>query len=215
MRHICRFAAVIPLLAGIPAAAQNVSSGGGIASNGFHPTVQNDAPASPKRQAAPPGIPGAQSRDTAAQRRPELDVPPTEALFDAINRGDMALARDSLNRGADFNGRNVLGMTPLELSVDLSRNDITFLLLSLRSQATVSGPPQAASPVARANAPARRPGFVVQSSGNRATRSNSGRSQPETANAAAAATLAMSYASVPARPVPQMGFLGFGATATP
>jgi hypothetical protein len=33
---------------------------------------------------------------------------------------------------------NVLGMTPLEASVDLGRNDITFLLLSLRG-ASASG----------------------------------------------------------------------------
>ena len=59
---------------------------------------------------------------------------PTDALFDAINRGDIASARDALNRGADLNGVNVLGMTPMELSVDLGRNDISFLLLSMRGE---------------------------------------------------------------------------------
>jgi ankyrin repeat protein len=61
-------------------------------------------------------------------------MPPTDALFDAINRGDIAAARDALNRGADLNGVNVLGMTPMELSVDLGRNDISFLLLSMRGE---------------------------------------------------------------------------------
>ena len=57
---------------------------------------------------------------------------PTEALFDAINRGDIGTARDAISRGADLHGHNVLGMTPLELSVDLGRNDISFMLLSMR-----------------------------------------------------------------------------------
>jgi hypothetical protein len=58
---------------------------------------------------------------------------PTEGLFDAINRGDLAGARDAVNRGGELNGHNVLGLTPLELSVDLGRNDISFMLLSMRS----------------------------------------------------------------------------------
>jgi hypothetical protein len=57
---------------------------------------------------------------------------PTEGLFDAINRGDLTAARDAINRGADLGGQNLLGMTPLELSVDLGRNDISFVLLSMR-----------------------------------------------------------------------------------
>ena len=36
------------------------------------------------------------------------------------------------NRGADFDATNVLGLTPIDLSVDLGRNDITMFLLSLR-----------------------------------------------------------------------------------
>ena len=58
---------------------------------------------------------------------------PTDALFDAINRGDIATARDAISRGADLQGQNILGMTPLELSVDLGRNDISFMLLSMRA----------------------------------------------------------------------------------
>ena len=44
---------------------------------------------------------------------------PNDALFDAINRGDIAAARDAISRGADLGARNILGMTPMELSVDL------------------------------------------------------------------------------------------------
>jgi hypothetical protein len=59
---------------------------------------------------------------------------PTDALFDAINRGDIAAARDAVNRGADLGAQNILGMTPMELSVDLGRNDISFLMLSMRTE---------------------------------------------------------------------------------
>ena len=78
---------------------------------------------------------------------------PTAALFDAINRGDIIAARDALNRGADLNAQNVLGMTPIDLSVDLGRNDITFLLLSMRSGSDQAG----AETGRRARPGARRP----------------------------------------------------------
>lgn len=84
---------------------------------------------------APDAIPGAKPREGAAPAtRPVGDMQPTDALFDAINRGDIATARDALNRGADLDGVNILGMTPMELSVDLGRNDISFLLLSMRGE---------------------------------------------------------------------------------
>ncbi len=82
----------------------------------------------------PPALPGAQSsaETVIPAEKGTLDLPPTESLFDAIHRGDMVAARDALNRGADLDGHNVLGQTPLDLSIDLNRNDITFLLLSMR-----------------------------------------------------------------------------------
>ena len=39
---------------------------------------------------------------------------------------------DAISRGADLRGHNLLGMTPIELSIDLGRNDISFMLLSMR-----------------------------------------------------------------------------------
>jgi hypothetical protein len=93
------------------------------------------APDKPTAAAPADAMPGAKARGAAAPpTRPVGDMLPTEALFDAINRGDIASARDALNRGADLNGVNVLGMTPMELSVDLGRNDISFLLLSMRGE---------------------------------------------------------------------------------
>jgi hypothetical protein len=89
--------------------------------------------ASKPQVAPPPVLPGTKVAPEAAE--PTLtpaDMSPTDALFDAINRGDLAAARDAMNRGADLHGQNVLGLTPLEQSVDLGRNDISFMLLSMR-----------------------------------------------------------------------------------
>ena len=83
----------------------------------------------------PPALPGARPSGGAAplQRLPS-EMTPNEALFDAINRGDAGGARDAMNRGADSNARNVLGLSPIELAVDMSRNDIVFMLLSARTE---------------------------------------------------------------------------------
>jgi hypothetical protein len=104
--------------------------------SGYGPLVNGTGAARANAPKPPPGLPGtAANRDraVAADRTQQADLPPTEALFDAINRGDMLAARDALNRGADLNGTNVLGMTPIDQSIDLSRNDITFLLISMRN----------------------------------------------------------------------------------
>lgn len=85
-----------------------------------------------KRAAPPAAIPGA-GNDEDDGEHANADMEPTAALFDAINRGSVSAAKESINRGADMYHRNILGQTPLEMSIDLNRNPITFLLLSLRS----------------------------------------------------------------------------------
>lgn len=89
----------------------------------------------PPAVAPPPALPGAASDGAGAAplTRVPADMEPNDALFDAINRGDVASAREALGRGADLHARNLLGMTPLELSIDLGRNDISFMLLSMRA----------------------------------------------------------------------------------
>jgi hypothetical protein len=83
----------------------------------------------------PPAVPGARSSLGAAPiTRLPSDMQPSEALFDAINRGDIAGVRDAFSRGAELNAQNVLGLTPTELAVDLGRNDIALLLLSMRGE---------------------------------------------------------------------------------
>ena len=104
-----------------------------------HPATGTAAPPPPS------ALPGAQPTTRAApQTESPASMDPTAALFDAINRGDLAAARSAIDRGADLDGKNVLGMTPIELSIDLGRNPITFLLLSMRG-GEPTGPARAAT----------------------------------------------------------------------
>jgi hypothetical protein len=178
-RRLCALAFGVALsLLGYSAAWAQIGSGP-VGTTGRAGRVAT-APEKPS-EPSPEAIPGAKPREAAAPAtRPAGDMQPTDALFDAINRGDIASARDALNRGADMNGVNILGMTPMELSVDLGRNDISFLLLSMRGEDSDRGsravgrdtpalaPPgktaQTAKPAARGKAAAvAKPGKVANS----------------------------------------------------
>ena len=209
-RSLSLAATLISLLAAQPSIAQNLSSGGGVASSGFQPPVQGVGPKQVRREAPPPGIPGSQARDRIAPRIDvPLDVPPTEALFDAINRGDIGSAREALNRGADLAGRNVLGMTPLDLSIDLARNDITFLLLSLRAEVETGRPSNgvaAAKAVPSTPQPRR-----TQASASAVRQTAVALTSPTAARQSAATR----YAGALTTPAPDAGFLGFGGSGAP
>lgn len=134
--RIIAFAWSVPLglavIGTVPGFAQSGLDTTGGLSNGAKQNLK-ELDKTAKTVAAPPSVPGTKAPEEAAQ--PTIspsDMTPTDALFDAINRGDIAGARDAINRGADLQGVNILGLTPLELSVDLGRNDISFLLLSMR-----------------------------------------------------------------------------------
>jgi hypothetical protein len=137
-----------------PAQAQmGVSGFGGGAPIGAskHPATGTAAPPPPS------ALPGAEATTKAApQTQSPSSMDPTAALFDAINRGDLAAARSAIDRGADLDGKNVLGMTPIELSIDLGRNPITFLLLSMRG-GEPTGPSRAAT-LGAGSAGGRKPG---------------------------------------------------------
>jgi hypothetical protein len=166
------------------------------------------------KPALPPALPGTAvggDRQAPADAT-QTDLQPTDALFDAINRGDIAAARDALNRGADLNAHNVLGMTPLDESVDLSRNDITFLLMSLRGASPAPNNPSPTrtadknAPPAKGSAPGkpepRRP--PVRQAASRPI-----------ASAPSPRPVAEAASERPPRgdsgtPNPQAGFLGFG-----
>ncbi len=85
-----------------------------------------------KAAAPPAALPGAESNEEV-RGHASNDMNPTDALFDAINRGSLGAAKEALNRGADMTAHNVLGQSPLDMAIDLNRNDITFLLLSMRT----------------------------------------------------------------------------------
>jgi hypothetical protein len=157
--------------------------------------------------APPEAIPGAAARAPAAPAtKPVGDLQPNDALFDAINRGDIATARDALNRGADLSATNVLGMTPMELSVDLSRNDITFLLLSMRGDDSDRG-----SRAVGRNAP---PSGKTVLSDKQADRHKAAPAKALTAKSAPAVRPVATprrFANDGGTPLPSAGFLGFGS----
>lgn len=200
-----------------PAWAQLNAQGTGLspAGSGLQKTLKNSQGEKPA-VAQPPVLPGTKGpSEAAAPTSSPADMSPTEALFDAINRGDMVAARDAMNRGGELDGRNVLGMTPLDLSVDLGRNDISFMLLSMRGD----------SATARAEA---RAGALT---GARLGASGSARNEaePEAPRAATRARVVAASSRTPAdayeepsysspryssgnggAPIPAAGFLGFG-----
>jgi hypothetical protein len=141
MHSSVRFLGVAVLLLALahPAAAQ-VGGGAAPGLSGPAPSGRpgqgggGDEKKDDKPLEPPPSIPGAAPNPDAVipADKSAAEMLPNEALFDAITRGDIASARDALNRGAQLDAHNVLGQTPTEASIDLNRNDITFLLLSMR-----------------------------------------------------------------------------------
>jgi hypothetical protein len=207
MRSIVAGVAGALLLSALPAFAQtslhNAVPGPITGANG-RATQDRAAPVP-----TPAGVPGARAEPTevAPADRPAADMPPTEALFDSINRGDLAAAKEAINRGADIHGHNVLGLTPLELSVDLGRSNISFLLLSLRGgsgYSTTSGP---AAP-ARPQTPAERRAAAQADQQERRREARAARAAAAPVAAPAPRTARL-FAGDGGAPVPQAGFLGF------
>lgn len=203
--------AIVPLLVAgalLPFAGPVAAQSG--LGNSMRPNVgvAKEAP----RQAPPPALPGSRAEPSpvAPATRVPTDMPPTEALFDAINRGDIAASRDAINRGADLNGHNVLGLTPLELAVDIGRNDIAFLLLSMRP-ATPAGAPPVADAAARPSARAERLAAERAERAERAQAARQTRLEAEAARAKPAAQAPRLFAGDGGSAIPQAGFLGFDA----
>ncbi|MSP05927.1 MAG: hypothetical protein EXR05_12010 [Acetobacteraceae bacterium] len=153
------------------------------------------------------GLPGAEvDEDSVAPAgRLASEMGPTEALFDAINRGDIVAARGAINRGADLRERSPLGFSPVELAVDLARKDIAFLLLSMRG-IDERGQIRAARPVAEPSA-VERAGAVKQE----AQRQGAARVAPGPGPVAPQGPRLFAGDGGPA--VPEAGFLGFDGGA--
>jgi hypothetical protein len=185
-----------PLMPNAPPGVGNIATGRRSGS-----TPAPEKPAAP----APDAIPGARAREPAAPAtRAITDMAPNDALFDAINRGDIATARDSISRGADLNAVNILGMTPMELSVDLGRNDISFLLLSMRGEDSGRGSRSVGRDSAAASASAKRPAAPkppVLAKGSAAAKTAAVATKPT--------ATAKLFANDGGLPQPGAGFLGF------
>jgi hypothetical protein len=143
MRNFYPAFAVLAFALTSPAFAQSIpgNSPGGISNDG--PSIQ---PRAPVPDIAPPALPGAGSAPglaTAPQLAHASSGDPTTALFDAINKNDYNAAQDALSRGADLTAQDPLGETPLELSIDLNHNSITFMILAARNETGVDSRPLA------------------------------------------------------------------------
>jgi hypothetical protein len=190
------FAALYLLAAGVPAYAETDAQ--------KEAEAQADAQEKAKRaetekeaaaKAPPPAIPGAVSSGEAAPpSRNAAEMSPNDALFDAINRGDSAGARDAISRGAQLDARNVLGQTPTDAAIEADRNDITFMLLSLRGAVSSGTRPRVTQAAMQ----------VPDSAGR-------GRHHGNAAHGRVAASGAVTAAAVPnpGTPNPAVGFNGF------
>jgi hypothetical protein len=127
-------------VAALPAMAQMSGGGlgGGMGGAGGAPQTQ---PQARTPDIAPPALPGAGGIPVATG--PVVQKPitgdPTTALFAAIVKGDDTAAQNALGHGADLNGQNQFGETPLDLSIALNRTSITFLLLQTRNELAAQG----------------------------------------------------------------------------
>lgn len=185
-----------------PASAQNNITGGMLGPGSSTAGAGQPAPKAAVRR--PSALPGTHTEksETVPADRIASDMAPNEALFDGINRGDMAYVKDALSRGADLNARNILGLTPIDLAVDLGRNDITFLLLSMRGSSGGGGAP--APPGSGKSVKA-----LLQEANKAPPKA------PKAAKAAREAAPATAgkpklFANDGGAPVPDAGFLGFG-----
>jgi hypothetical protein len=160
----------------------------------------NDTPRVAPQAAALPGS-KTEKFPAAPAERTASEMGPNEALFDAINRGDLKAARDAVGRGAELGSQNVLGMTPMELSVDLGRNDISFLLLSLRGADSADSARTADKGSAKAAA---KPTATAKPVSKPAA-------QIAKAPMPAAPATPRQFASDGGAPIPNTGFLGFNA----
>ena len=200
-----RFLAAIPALL-IPLAAAQAQSDFTRPRGPLMPPERGGASRPP-----PSALPGLANRPRNAPI--ESDVPtaslsPNAALFDAINRGDMAAARDAMARGADLESRNALGLAPIDAAVDQGRTDIAFYLLSARGTTRSSAPPPEAQP---GTAPARNARASARPAPERnppreASNARARQAAPRTSEARA---VERAPAGGGGTPRPEAGFLGF------
>ncbi len=206
---LLRSVPVSVLMFALPVAAQTLDG------SSIKPNLPSVPPSEKAKLPPPAAVPGARARadSVTTTDRGTNDLPPTEALFDAINRGDINSAKDAIGRGADLDGTNLLGLTPLELSVDLARNDISFLLLSMRGGASnrnaSAGPAEPATLTPAQRRAAERQA-AAQAKAEALAQRRMAAATPTREAAPAARQGPTLFAGDGGTPVPAAGFLGFG-----
>ena len=176
-------------------------------------------------QPSVPGLPGARSTGLVNKGTISSDLlSPNDQLFDAIDRGDTAAARDAIARGAALDATNAVGQTPIDESVSLGRNGITFLLVTLLhaggSNITDAQGPMAMPPpntLGLSNKDEKAVSTPVSFFGSTAPRPTTRRGTryyPRTeSRAPVPAPAAAPFAGgTTGAPVPAAGFVGFGAS---
>ncbi len=194
MRNFYRFIA-LSLVGGVavasPAAFAQTSPSGDMQAPRLQPKDDVGAP-------LPPAVPGAgdQGLQTSQSVAKQQSGDPTAELFTAINGNDYNSAQDAISRGADLNAQNALGETPIDLSVALNRNSITFMLLSARNEDGDDSGATSPAPATVAQTPLTAPAPKYYSTHTTATQSY----RPSSAIPV----------NDPGTPNPSAGFLGFG-----
>jgi hypothetical protein len=176
------------------------------------------------------GLPGARRSATITKGAVNSDLlSPNDQLFDSIDRGDITSARDAIARGADLGATDAVGQTPIDESVALGRNDITFLLVTLLhangSQITDAQGPMAMPPANTLGLSSKDQKAVAApvsffappptpTKPRHIGRFPATRAAAEIAPAPVAASVAPpAYADTSGAPVPSAGFVGFGSSA--
>ena len=144
MKHALSLALGLVLGAAAPAAyAQTLDgeAGSGMSMGGVGgaPAPQVKAHTPDIAPAGLPGIGNVAPLATGPQIQKSGSGDPNQELFTAINNNDYASAQDAISRGADLAARDQFGETPLDLSIALNRNNITFLLLGTRNEFASQG----------------------------------------------------------------------------
>jgi hypothetical protein len=204
------FVLAFAMAAASPAMAQ--MSGGGMGGLGSSP----GAGPAPQPQArtpdiAPPALPGA-GTPTPMATGPIMQKPPTgdptANLFAAVTKGDATAAQLAISAGANLNAQNQFGETPLDLSIALNRNSITFLLLQTRNELDAQGigPQPMGEPwlLNDTNAPTK----TGTKTGSKSKQKSV--ATPVSAPAAPKPATRVTLPTDSGTPNPQAGFLGFG-----
>jgi hypothetical protein len=186
------------------------------------PVVKGGSGIGPAQPSAP-GLPGARPSNVVSKGAISADLlSPNDELFDAIDRGDTSAARDAIARGAALDATNAVGQTPIDESVALGRNEITFLLVTLLhaggSDITDAQGPMAMPPpntLGLSSKDERAVSTPVSFFGPSSASTQPRRTTHYYASAESPTetpAAAQSYGGTTGTPVPSAGFVGFGSS---